>query len=172
MLKLNLACGPVYWEGWKNLDVVKQWPGARACDIVWDARTDKIPFEDGTVDEVYAGYLFLHLAPQYHRQVAEEIHRVIRKKGLVRISEVEMSIVVKRWLENPKDESYGALIWGEQGTLFRPPGWEEYEEFDKHCWGFTESTLRDLMASVGFKRITRVRIHTNCYYELTLDCRK
>src|SRR5450631_2524408 len=60
VLRLNLASGTDLrsGDGWVNLDVVPRWPGtARGCEVIWDATRDRIPFPDGSVDEVYAGYL-------------------------------------------------------------------------------------------------------------------
>ena len=67
-MKLNLASGTdLKPSPWVNLDIVPRWPNTdRGCDVVWDARKDKIPFADNSVDEVYASYLLLHLAPRFH----------------------------------------------------------------------------------------------------------
>src|SRR5262249_50029342 len=97
-LRLNLACGTDIRDGWVNLDVVKKWPLARrGCDILWDARTDKIPYPDGSAEEVYAGYLLLHLAPHHHLRVLEDVWRVLRPGGRLVVGEVDMREVMRRW---------------------------------------------------------------------------
>jgi ubiquinone/menaquinone biosynthesis C-methylase UbiE len=170
MLRLNLASGTDIRDGWVNLDVVPRWPlASRGCDVVWDARTDAIPYADGTVDEVYSGYLLLHLAPHHHERVLADIRRVLRTGGTLTIGEVAMDRVVFRWLETPTDKRLAELIWGEQGDVHGA----NLAEFDKHCHGYTETTLRDFMARGGFPNAERIQIHhSDVWYELTLTARK
>jgi ubiquinone/menaquinone biosynthesis C-methylase UbiE len=173
-MKLNLASGTDIRDGWINLDIVPKWPLARrGCDVVWDARKDRIPYDDGSADEIYAGYLFLHLAPRHHDSVLKEIYRVLSPTGRLVVGEVDMEKVMQRFLENPADPRCHELIWGEQGDL--PGDQQQFElaEFDKHCHGFTQDTLIDFLTAVGFRFIQRIYIHNpEVWYELTLSCRK
>lgn len=173
-LKLNLACGTDIRNDYINLDVVKKWPLARrACDVIWDARTQAIPYPDGSADEVYAGYLLLHLAPHHHQRVLRDVHRVLRPGGRLVVGEVDMREVMRRWLADPRDPRLAELIWGEQGEL--PGGAPEEQralaDFDKHCYGYVEETLREALAEAGFaERIRRVFVHSrDVWYELTLE---
>lgn len=176
MLKLNLASGSDLKpadQGWQNLDIVPRWPGtARGCDVVWDARKDPIPYSDGSADEVYAGYLLLHLAPRFHEPVLAEVHRVLAPGGVLVVGEVDMAVVLQRWLEaglrGEEAPREAELIWGEQGNVESTAG---FDEFDKHCHGFTEASLRHLLGRHGFTELERVWLH-QVYYELTLRCRK
>lgn len=176
-LRLNLACGTDIRDGWVNLDVVNQWATAtRSCDVHWDARTDKIPYADNSVDEIYAGYLFLHLPPRYHKAVVAEIVRVLSPAGVAVIGEVDMQIVMLRYLLNPYDTRLSELIWGEQGMVHGPNGDfldARNEAFDKHCQGFTKELLTAFLRLAGFKHIDRIYVHSpEVFYELTLRCRK
>jgi len=172
-MRLNLASGTDIRDGWVNLDVVPKWPLARrGCDVVWDARTDKIPYDDNSAIEIYAGYLFLHLAPRFHIPVLKEIRRVLSPTGVFAVGEVDMKIVMRRFLQDPTDVRCHELIWGEQGVL---PDGEQFElaEFDKHCHGFTEDSLLDFLTSHGFTDVARINIHSSeVWYELTLTCGK
>jgi SAM-dependent methyltransferase len=201
-VKLNLASGTdLRPHPWVNLDIVHKWPLAtRGCDVIWDARKDRIPYPDASVDEVYAGYLFLHLAPHHHARVLADIRRVLQPGGRLVVGEVEMDTVLSRWILNPTDARLAELIWGEQGELPRREcmaceverlearrikGYspllcsdcianEEQRrlaEFDKHCSGFTERTLREFLARGGFTNARRISIHAQpaVWYELTLE---
>lgn len=170
LLRLNLASGTDIRDGWINMDVVPRWPSAsRGCDIIWDARTDPLPFVDNSVDEVYAGYLLLHLAPHYHARALEEIRRVLKPGAPVRFGEVDMQLVMQRFIATPWDPRLAELIWGEQGD-FHGIG---LADFDKHCHGFTEHTLRITLLKAGFDIIERSKIHSDdVWYELTLLGRK
>lgn len=170
LLKLNLASGTDIRDGWQNLDIVPKWPLAhRGCDVIWDARRDKIPFPDGSADEIYAGYLLLHLAPHHHRRVLADVRRVLARDGFLTVGEVDMEIVMPRYLADPRNPSYSDLIWGEQGNVHG----EALADFDKHCQGFTESSLRALLSESGFGSFERIQMHcADVYYELSLRCRK
>jgi hypothetical protein len=168
-MKLNLASGTDIRDGWINMDIVPRWPLARRrCDIIWDARQDKIPFMDNTVEEIYAGYLLLHLAPKYHKSVLAEMYRVLAPTGTLVVHEVDMDIVMRRYLENPLDESCNQLIWGEQGIIHG----DSLADYDKHCQGFTEMSLNHTLNQAGFK-CQRIKIHhESVWYELTMRCQK
>jgi ubiquinone/menaquinone biosynthesis C-methylase UbiE len=180
-MKFNLACGTDVRDGWINCDVVHKWPLAdRPCDVIWDARTDCIPFPDGSADEVYAGYLLLHLSPHHHDRVLRDIHRVLKPGGVFTCGEVDMREVISRWLMNPRDARLSELIWGEQGTLspeqeaqLGPGGVAEQRrlmDYDKHCHGYVEETLREALRQAGVTQAAqRVRIHAEeVWYEMTL----
>lgn len=171
MIYLNLASGTdLRPKPWVNLDVVPRWPGtARGCDVVWDARKDRIPYDDCSVDAVYAGYLFLHLAPQHHERVLADIRRVLKPGHPLMVGEVDMALVLPRWLQNPTDKQCTELIWGEQGDVHG----SDLADFDKHCHGYQESTLRTFLERGGFRGIERIRIHDAAvWYELTLGAVK
>lgn len=169
-MRLNLACGTDIRLGWLNLDVVPKWPSAIAqCDKVWDARTDRIPCDDGQATEIYAGYLLLHLAPEYHDGVLREIRRVSNKETHIVFGEVDMQMVMERFLKTPLDQRLRELIWGEMGNFHG----REFDEYDKHRCGFTEDSLKATLTSYGFGSFSRLQIHhPDVWWELTLSCRK
>lgn len=174
-LRLNLACGtdirPAK-DGWVNLDIVSAWPGYPPCDILWDARKDRIPFPDDSIAEVVAGYLLLHLAPIHHDRVLEEIYRVMMSGAKLQVGEVDMEKALRRWIADPRDASAIAMIWGEQGE-HEDPRFREFAEFDKHCCGFTYPTLQELLLKHRFLNIHQVQIHApEVWYELTVECLK
>ena len=172
-LRLNLASGTDIKEGngWVNLDVVAKWPLARrGCDVVWDARSQAIPFPDGSASEVYAGYLLLHLAPHHHGRVLDDIRRVLRVGGRLVVGEVDMREVMRRWLADPRDPRLAELVWGEQGALPGTSLNQSLADFDKHCHGYTEETLREALAAHGFPSARRINVHGPAvWYELTLE---
>lgn len=170
-LMLNLASGTdIKPKPWINMDIVS-WPGVQPPDLYWDARKDKIPFPDGSVSVVYAGYLLLHLAPAHHEPVLSDIYRVLEPGGTFLCGEVDFDVVLPRWMANPDDRQLSELIWGEQGE--RAHG-TEYADYDKHCWGYNWSKLTRTLERFGFRDMRRVWIHRqpDVFYEMTAECKK
>ena len=154
-----------------NLDVVPQWPNTeKKCDVHWDARTDSLNYADNSVEEVYAGFLFLHLAPCHHKRVLADIHRVMRPGGQLWIVEVDMDLVMRKYLQNPSDPRTCELIWGEQGSFHG----DQYAEFDKHCHGYTQASLLDFLSSGGFgsHQLSKNSDPIGCWYEVHVKCFK
>lgn len=168
--RLNLASGTDLrprMDGWANLDIVPRWPSAnRPCDLQWDARSNEIPFPDTWAMEIVAGYLFLHVPYKHHEPLAREMFRVMEPGGRLEVGEVDMWLAMHRWLQNPYDESARDMIWGEQGNIHG----DKFAEFDKHCAGHTEGTLRALLARAGFRFERRYKQHAEAvWYEMTLE---
>lgn len=171
LIKVNAASGTdLRPPPWVNLDLCKRWPSnPRDCDIVWDARSDKLPFPDATADEFVGGYLLLHVALPHHEPLIREAFRVLAPGGRIELGEVDMDVAMRRWLANPQEESAHQMIWGEHGSIHGP----EFEEFDRHVSGHTEGTLRALLAKCGFVQIERFKQHAeSVWYELSMQARK
>jgi hypothetical protein len=166
-VKLNLACGSDYREGWTNLDVVRQWPGCRPCDLVWDARDGVIPWPDDAVDEIYAGYLMLHIHPRFRPAMWRELERVLTPlTGVIVIGEVDMKLAMQRWLANPRDPAANDMVWGELGSVHGA----DLAVFDQHTHGYCEETLRAEMTKAGFSGLRRITVHhPDVWWELTLQ---
>lgn len=176
MLRLNLASGTDIrprGDGWVNLDVVPQWPDYPSCDIVWDARTDEIPFGDDSVGEVVAGYLLLHVAAHHHDRLLADIYRVMMPGARLELGEVDMRLAFERWLADPYDRSANEMIWGECGNRDGRPEMAQFEEFDTHRSGYDFAKLRDKLETHGFTAVTRFKQHAaSVWYEMSVECRK
>ncbi len=79
-MKLNLGCGPNYWEGWTNIDSSPQYK----TDIVYDLDNLPYPFKENEVDEVYMEHTLEHL--EKPDKVIEELWRIVKPKGRLIIS--------------------------------------------------------------------------------------
>ncbi len=171
-MKINAASGTdLRPPPWVNLDIVKRWPtNDRDCDLVWDARSDVLPFPDNSADEICAGYLLLHVSRVHHEPLMREMFRVLQPGGRIVIDEVNMRAAMQRWLDNPRDGDAANMVWGECGQAHGA----ELEEYDTHRSGHTLATLMALMQSVGFTRASRIQIHNQSivWYALSMEAWK
>ena len=80
-MKLDLGCGKHKKEGFVGVDVFN-FPGV---DHVVDLGKGKLPFEDDTVDEVYANHFFEHLDIDDIVRLMSDIFRVCKNGAKVEI---------------------------------------------------------------------------------------
>lgn len=74
MTKLDLGCGPNKKEGFIGIDQYEM----KGVDHVLDLSKERLPFDDGTVDEIHSSHFFEHLTPQGRCHVANEMYRVMK----------------------------------------------------------------------------------------------
>lgn len=77
--KLNLASGTDYLDGWINLDGCQDVKADVYCNL--DAVDVKLPFEDQSLDLIYASHILEHI--WYLPQLKKEMARVLRPNGCV-----------------------------------------------------------------------------------------
>lgn len=92
-MKLNLGCGATILEGYINVD--KYHPVA-------DVKADilQLPFPDCSADEVILSHVIEHISWRKHYDLLEEIHRVLRNKGLLELAYPEFEKCVEAFLTN------------------------------------------------------------------------
>jgi len=76
MIRLNLGCGFNKIPGLTNIDCDRRVNPDLLCDI-----ENGLPFEDSTVDEIFAKDFLEHIHPDKVIFVIEEIYRVLKPKG-------------------------------------------------------------------------------------------
>lgn len=79
MLKLNLGCGEQSMPGYVNVDI-RDLPGV---DKIVDFKSQSLPFDDDTVEEVYCSHCLEHVYP--YKFFLNEITRVCRVGAKVEI---------------------------------------------------------------------------------------
>ena len=87
-LLLNIGAGDTYFENFIGLDFDSEHYG-RVSDksqISYDARTEKIPFGDGTVDGIYVSHVLEHLEDDHVELFFKEASRVLKPQSVLRIN--------------------------------------------------------------------------------------
>lgn len=132
LLMLNLGCGDRTHESWVNIDYSLK----RRLKRLWILRTlipssnppgylnhdlrRGIPFSNSNVDVVYASHVLEHLEKNHALPFLEEIYRVLKPKGVIRIVVPDLEIAVKEYLE--------ALLALRQNTE------DSQDLIDRHDW--------------------------------------
>ena len=90
-MKINLGCNDLKLDGFLNVDrdpVVKP-------DVVADASC--LPFENESVDEIYAGHLLEHFA--HNENVLDEWNRVLKVGGKITVTVPDTEKALKLYAE-------------------------------------------------------------------------
>lgn len=74
MIRLDIGCGPNKKADHVGIDQYA-FPGV---DHVLDASRERLPFEDGTVEEVWSSHFLEHLTPMGRCHLANELYRVMK----------------------------------------------------------------------------------------------
>lgn len=143
-LKLHLACGHDYQEGYINVDLYSD----GKCDARFDVR--EIPYEDNTVDEIRAFHIIEHFSFKEVHEVLKEWHRVLKPGG-------------RLWLETPNMlELCKSFVDGVAGMNIEE--WRNYlychffahadpGPGGTHKFLFTENQLRTNLYWAGFNNM-------------------
>jgi predicted SAM-dependent methyltransferase len=146
-LRLNLGSGTTPIPGFVNVDALEEAPGV---DVIADIG-ERLPFDDGAAEQVYASHLLEHFATDRVPELLAEWRRVLRPGGVLLIAVPDLdaiaSILISRegWFTPPNAPWIGAIYGGQK------------DEYDFHKTGFTGPWLAHLMREAGFGEIERVK---------------
>lgn len=134
-IRLNIGAGPY------NDD-----PRYTAIDIKSGIDARKLPYEDNSVDEVYASHVLEHFSFRETADVLAEWARVLKPGGIMRISVPDSALVTKDIAtihENGSHEGLEAVFFGAID-----------DETGRHRALFTEPRLRERMNEAGIGFVT------------------
>ena len=137
--KLNLGCGDVMLEGYINCDLYYE-----QADINCDVK--KLPFEDNTIDEIYASHLIEHFHFHEAFDVLREWKRVLKDGGSIVIETPDFLGCCKRFVN--ADERGRIDMY----SFFFAKPWMAGET---HKFLYTEGQLMWALNQVGFHNLVR-----------------
>lgn len=115
----------------------------RPIDIVADMRN--LPFEDGSVDRVQSWHALEHVNQQGGVDTVHEFRRVLRTGGVLDLRVPDLDFAKR----SDDIADVLPLLYGDQVQMADA-------EMNAHKWGYTERTLRELVATHGFSAVERV----------------
>lgn len=142
-LKLHLACGEDYKEGYVNSDLYPL--GTAKVDAIFDAKI--VPYEDNTVDEILASHVIEHFHFKEGIEVLKEWCRVLKPGGKLVVETPDFLESCKAFIvANP---AFRNQLYGHFFAFPEMPG-------QVHKFLFTEEQLRIELGWAGFKEVNRI----------------
>lgn len=144
--KLHFGPGPGFIKpdnSWINVDIDKN----RGDVVLNFNENQELPFEDGSVEGIYASHVFEHMSIYAAPKVFRECYRVLKVGGVLRIIIPHVRRGIERYLQN--DYSYEAFVDNKKIglSLFR---YKEYTIFEALKAEFISPTgQRDLLGNSG-----------------------
>ncbi len=166
MLKLHLACGVNYIEGWYNIDI-----DAEKVDKKHDLR-EALPFDDNMVDFIFHEHFLEHLAIEEGLFFLAECRRVLKPGGVMRVSVPSLNYIMFRYFFFWKKQS-----WIKDNHLDYLQNRAEMINMAFRDWGhkhmYNGVELRRRLKEVGFTKIEKRKIRKSKHPELNnLESRK
>lgn len=140
-VKLNLACGSDYVDGWINVDLYSE--------SKVDARFDvsKIPYDDNSVDEIKAFHIIEHFDWKKGNEVLAEWSRVLKPGGRLYIETPDfLASCIEFANATPEQRVH---LYGHFFSQAWIPG-------QQHLFLFTEEQLSLQLQWAGFDNIKRL----------------
>lgn len=173
--RVNVGCGGYPLLYWTNIDAD---PMATA-DL--HVSVPPLPFEDGALDEIYAGHFLEHLDPSDARAFLLECFRALAPGAKLGIVVPDTREVLTRWLRGDKDcVEYPCDTWHAINDLDAVCGLFLYShvQASRHQWSYDLHTLGRLLRTCGFEltgeidRYRDPRLGTGQWYQCGWDCIK
>jgi predicted SAM-dependent methyltransferase len=139
-LRLHLGSGAVPKDGWVNIDLLGD-----PVDIAWNL-AHGIPFSDGSADAVFHEHLFEHIPLRAGLGLMEEIFRVLKPGGVVRVGVPDAGELLRSYAG---DGTYLEQI--HPGRPTRLLGVQELFYWHRHMTMYDEETLALVFEAAGFR---------------------
>ena len=144
MIKLNLACGQMYLEGYINIDNKSMYHGNMNIDQIGDVFT--LEWEKETVDEILLSHFAMYIPFNEMKTLLNRWYSWLKPQGKLIIETGNVKTIAQNILntDNPKE------INGPNGVM-QLFGWETTAG---HKWAWCPETLSSLMFEAGFKDVS------------------
>lgn len=173
--RLNVGSGEYSLEGWINLDA----DAAMEPDVC--VQVPPLPFQDGELDEIYAGHFLEHLTHQEAEAFLAECYRTLKPGGKLGILVPDTREIMRRYLDGALDAvEYPYRVWWPVADLDAVCALFLYScvQGSPHRWMYDQRTLARAMEKAGFTALQPIdryrdpRIPQGAWYQFGFDGRK
>jgi len=142
-MKLNLASGQMYLEGYINIDNASMYGGNMSVDKQADVFT--LEWEDNTVEEILLSHFAMYIPLQEMPVLLKRWYKWLKPGGRILIETGNVKAIAQHILDNTDPNE----INGSNGVM-QLFGWETTAG---HKWAWCPETLGQLMIDTGFKKV-------------------
>ncbi len=142
-MKLNLACGQMYLDGYINIDNLSMYNGSMRVDQQGDVFT--LEWEDNTVDEILLSHFAMYIGLEEMPILLKRWYGWLKEGGRLIIETGNVKSIAKYILENDDPD----LINGPKGVM-QLFGWQTTAG---HKWAWCPETLAQQFFNAGFTDI-------------------
>lgn len=103
-----------------------------------------LPFHDESVDYIYSSHLLEHLFKEDAWTLLNEMYRILRKNGIIRIVVPDLEYVVELYKQNKKEEALEYVFPNSKA-----------DDFSRHRYMYDFEMLSSLLGKVGFHSIKK-----------------
>lgn len=139
-LRLNLGGREITIPGFVNVDL-QELP---TVDMQADVR--KLPYGDGSVDEIYASHLLEHFSWSETDALLKEWRRILRKGGIAYISVPDFDAMARLYRQNGLCQYVVEVLMG-----------EHHKPFGGHMNLFNFPRLAKYLMEAGFSDVQRIQ---------------
>jgi SAM-dependent methyltransferase len=93
-LLVNLGCGSIFHEAWRNFDVAPSSPEVEYLDV-----RRGVPIGAGTCDAVYHSHVMEHLVPADGQGLLESCYALLRPGGIVRVVVPDLEGIAREYVQ-------------------------------------------------------------------------
>ncbi|MDM7998658.1 MAG: methyltransferase domain-containing protein [Dehalococcoidia bacterium] len=145
---LNLGCGASRIKGFCNIDANRR----VACDVI--ARVDKLKLSSNSVGAIYNSHVFEHIPRAEAVRVLTEWYRVLRPGGKLYLCVPDQEVLFRVYLDNlPLYDTTEGRYLVDRACYLTYGGQANRHDF--HFYGYSFTTLKSLLESVGYEDVRR-----------------
>lgn len=164
MRKLNLGCGHNVLEGWVNSDANPPSTAVTLLDV-----ENKFPFTDNEFDYIFSEHMIEHLPYEVGSRSLKECYRVLKPRGVVRVSTPDLAFLVDLYTNSEADVNKRYIQWAAKFSNVFCSNTHVINNFVR-AWGhlfiYDEKTLRSSLEAAGFRNIKRCLINESVHEDL------
>lgn len=142
-MKLNLASGQMYLDGYINIDNMSMYNGSMSVDKQADIFT--LEWEDDTVDEIILSHFAMYIELNQMKELLTKWYGWLKKDGRIIIETGDVKAIAKYILETKDSDEINS-----SNGVMQLFGWESTKG---HKWAWCEETLGQALFQAGFTNI-------------------
>ena len=171
--KVNLGCGLHCLSGWLNIDgsltsllgsniralnkLLFKFAGSSEYydfdnfnDVIknkklyWRNLSYGIPLNDNSIDVVFSSHFLEHLTKNDGQQLLNDIYRILKPGGLVRILVPDLDLAIQRFNKGEINETLDLFFYT-----------SEKGDFSAHKYNYSFGSLKNKLENIGFKSVVK-----------------